>query len=323
MSIESLTNFLENSTTDPADAWIYEAVKRLAGLQPPSYLLGEEEPLLKGDQHRLWLRWFIEGIASPQSFARDESAGRLEMLEVVVRRVRSLFPGADADRHKDLANRITDHLFAEVERLRTCAVRDYARAETRLSLIQEVVTPRCYLCGYEFTPEAIAAFLRVKGRNPIPTPIVLDVLRPRGLDERDQKIEIEHVVPVAAGGSGQDNLRLACGWCNKYKSSRVSIYEASFLPSRTEAFRLGPHRINELPHPFWSIRILALRGKCQHHEGCRATASEAELFVALRDWSGSPNPTNLAVYCATHDPIAALRKQPFAAVRDLWRARTR
>ncbi|WP_457897883.1 HNH endonuclease [Rhizobium sp. LEGMi166a] len=131
-------------------------------------------------------------------------------------------------------------------------------------------------------------------------------------------IEIEHVVPVAHGGHGLDNLRLACGWCNKYKSSKISLYEASQVPSQVSGFKMGPHEIHELPHPFWTIRVLALRRRCQHPEGCVKTADDAEMFVSLVDWGGSPNPINLAIFCEHHDPMAGRRFYPASAVAKLW-----
>lgn len=140
-----------------------------------------------------------------------------------------------------------------------------------------------------------------------------------GIVERDEGIEIEHVVPVASGGSGQANLRLACGWCNKYKSNRISIYESSFLAPRTTKFRIGSYLLNELPVPFWTIRILALRGNCQHLAGCSNTAKTSQLFIALRDWTGSPNPTNLMVFCENHDPIRVDRMQSRTYVQKLWK----
>jgi hypothetical protein len=323
MSIDALGTFIDQAPNAPEDAWDYDAVKRLAGLHMPESVFGDDESMMKGDQHRLWFRWFLEGMASPYVFARDATAGRLDIFRTAFRRITDLYPAVDRERREAVADKVAGLLFIEVEKLRRGRERDYASAATKQSLIQASNTPRCYICGYAFSSEAIDAFLRVKGRNPVRLPVMVDVLRPRGLIEREIGIEIEHVVPVAAGGSGQNNLKLACGWCNMHKSARVSLYEVAHLPPRTNPFQIGGHKLHELPAPFWTVRLLALRGRCQHHDGCGATARESELFIAYRDWAGSPNPTNLSVFCQKHDPIAGVRMDYAATVKKLWTERRR
>lgn len=288
----------------------------------PEIFLGDQQSILRGDQYRLWLRWFLEGLVSPIAVARDASLQRLHVYDAVLRRVSALYNTADLPRRQKLTDQITDHIFADVVRLRAATGRDQADKATRLTLIAERTPPRCYICGFAFSPRAVEAFLNVPGREQVELPKLVDIFRPR-LKTRDISIEVEHVVPVAAGGHGQDNLRLACGWCNKSKSSKVSLYEASHIPPRTGAFNVGLHRIYELPHPFWTIRILALRGECRYHDGCGKTAKDAELFISLLDWRGSPNPMNLVVFCQKHDPIAGTRFQSTATVERLWGERKR
>jgi hypothetical protein len=319
VSIDTLTNFIETTPSDLASAWNYDATSTLASQLLPEVLLGDQVPLLRGDQYRLWLRWFLEGLISPHLIAIDPAKGRLEILAAVINRIDQSYPGIEADRRKRLAQAITTHVHATVEILRAPRVRDHATSATRHSLLAASTAPRCYICGFQFAKEAKDAFLKVKGRQPVKCPQLVDVFTPRGIVERDVGIEIEHVVPVASGGTGQANLRLACGWCNKYKSNRVSIYESSFLTPKTTTFRIGKYQLTELPVPFWAVRLLALRGKCQHLDGCSHTAGTAQLFIALADWSGSPNPTNLKVYCKDHDPIQVDRWQSHASVSKLWR----
>jgi hypothetical protein len=323
MSIDSLIHIIETAPQTPEAAWNYDDVMDLANMQIPSTMFGDDEPLLKGDQHRLWLRWFLEGLASPHKLAGDLHAGHLEIYALIFARIKQIYPMSNLPRQKLLANKLTDLLFAEVQRLRQSIGRDHANKATRVALISTSPTPRCYICGYAFTKEACDAFQQVQGRNPVRLPALVDILRPRGLKERDIGIEIEHVVPVASGGSGQANLRLACGWCNMHKSSRTSLYEAAFMPPRTNFYLVGTHRLHELPHPFWTVRLLALKGKCQHQGGCSVTSADEELFIAFRDWSGSPNPTNLAIYCGTHDPIAGARMLSASTAAALWEDRRR
>lgn len=323
MAIDTLIKFIESTPVDLASAWDFGKVTDMASRRLPENFLGDQEALLMGDQYRLWLRWFLEGLVSPHRAAMDAKIGKLEILASVMTRINLLHTTTDLDRRKKLAEVVTEHIFAMVNHLRNAAQRDYASAATRHALLAANTPARCYICGYVFTQEALDIFLKVKGRAQIILPALVDIFRPRGLVERDEKIEIEHIVPVAAGGSGQANLRLACGWCNKHKSDRVSIYESSFMSPRTRSYRIGNFHLNELPNPFWVIRILALRGKCQHVNGCQHTAADSELFVSLADWSGSPNPTNLIVYCETHDPIRVDRRQARADVEKLWQERRR
>ncbi|MBN9164485.1 MAG: hypothetical protein J0I07_26215 [Myxococcales bacterium] len=321
MSIDSITNFVREASFDPSSYWDYAQLERLAGLELPHDLLGDQATLLKADQHRLWLKWFLEGLASPSRIAGDSSLRRLDIFEAVLGRVTQRYPMVERHRRAALAEKITDHLEAEVDRIRLANSRDHATSATRQALISASAVPRCYICGYAFSQEAIDAFRRVKGREKVKTPLLVDVLRPRGLVERDITIEIEHVVPVAQGGSGQGNLKLACGWCNKHKSSRVSLYEAPFVAPKTLPFVLGSHRLHELPSPFWTIRVMALRGRCQHVDDCDCTAENAELFISLADWTGSPNPTNLVVHCKDHDPIATHRMVDCASAESIWNSR--
>lgn len=322
MAIDDDIRFLTDVPTDPASSWDFDAVITMSGRSLPEIFLGDQQSILRGDQYRLWLRWFLESLLSPVAASRRESVERLNVFESVYKRVKGLYPGIDAMRQRSLTDVITDHLYADIERRRAKVGRDYALKVTKLELIAERTPPRCYICGFPFPKEAIDAFLQSPGADPVMVPTWVDVFRPR-LKQRDLSIEIEHVVPVALHGNGQDNLRLACGWCNKYKSSKVSLYEAGYVAPPVDSIRIGSHELHELPNPFWTIRILALRKRCQHPDGCSNTAKNAELFISLLDWGGSPNPMNLAVFCEDHDPIAPHRRQTHSSVEKVWKERKR
>lgn len=318
MSIDSVSQFFAMASCDSSSAWDYDAILRMSGIEFPRVLLGDQEGLLRGDQHRVWIRWFLEGLVSPFGISKNGEFGRLDIFAIVLGKVNKIYQGIDLNRRRNLAERISEILYLEVERYRQPVARDYASVATKVALLSAATTPRCYICGFEFSTEAVDAFLKTPGRNPVQTPSLVDIFSPRGLKERDIKIEVEHVMPVAAGGHGQDNLRLACGWCNKYKSDRVSIYEATFVPPKTQKFNLGVYDLYELPNPFWTVRTLALRKRCQFLDGCDRTAENSQLVVALNDWRGSPNPTNISVYCLEHDPVAGYRMQHPDLVKKLW-----
>ena len=59
---------------------------------------------------------------------------------------------------------------------------------------------RCWICGFRFDAQAADEFLGGTGVAPRALPLFMDYLKPRGLKPRDFRIEIDHVMPVSAGG---------------------------------------------------------------------------------------------------------------------------
>ncbi|WP_376776294.1 HNH endonuclease signature motif containing protein [Allocatelliglobosispora scoriae] len=164
--------------------------------------------------------------------------------------------------------------------------------------------PRCYLCGYKFTPAARDYFL---GRSRVlPTvSLLVDFTRPR-LKVRHLQIEIDHVQPVVDGGSNEiANLRLACGLCNIIKSRFGSIYDTYSWPVRH--LRHPDLGWVTIPQPLWLLRVLSLRARCEYRDGCAATVETHEMFAAPWSVSGSLNPVNIKVCCSDHDPWASKR----------------
>lgn len=319
MSIDTFTDFIKGLPITPESKWSRDSLAKLALCNAEEPLFRDRKTLLKADQLGLWTRWFLEGLASPLSFL-DESNTKFHVFDIVYKGIEAMYPTSDRLSKRELADAISEHLYAEVTRLRNHEGRDRATTEKRRELIEASSPPRCYLCGYSFSKEAIDKFLGVKGRDPINIPDLVDIFRPRGITERDLTIEVEHVVPVAANGSGQENLQLSCGWCNKYKGAKLSIYDARSAPSRT-SYSIAGKSLNELPEPFWGIRLLAIHPRCQHEDGCDETTKTSEIFIALRDLNGSPNPTNIRFYCKTHDPLSTHRFISRAEATRIWERR--
>ncbi|WP_308725469.1 HNH endonuclease [Metapseudomonas otitidis] len=320
MSIDKLTQTIKELPKDASSRWSEAGIICISRCEPDPIIFRGNTSLLQADQSTLWFRWFMEGLAAPESFAHDTHKTRFHVFETVFNGIDSLFSYEDKIRKQALASEISDHIYEEVELIRKNIKRDHATKEQKRELIKKHSKPHCYLCGYEFTKEAIDAFLGVKGRNPIQLPLTLDIFRPRGLVERDIKIEIEHVIPVAKGGHGFENLELACGWCNKYKGAKHSIYDAPSTTSKVN-YSIGDYSLHELPEPFWSIRMLGVAPRCQHPSGCTATTLTNEIFISLRDWNGSPNPTNLRFYCKQHDEIGPYRFMPREKIEKIWKGR--
>lgn len=320
-SLEQLSTFIASAPHDPACVWRREDLKALAGLSIPDAIFERNHAVLKADAHVLWLRWFLEGMCNPLRYVDDDTKTIVDVHLDTLDRVNGMYPGTPQPERHQLAQQISRHVMAEVERRRRLA-RTHATAAQRRELVDNAGgAPRCWMCGYLFSRAAVDRFLRKSKFEP-ELPEFVDILRPRGLIKRDIRIEVEHIVPVAGGGGGLDNLALACGWCNANKGARTSIYDARARSPRS-AFVLGGHQLHELPQPFWSVRLMAFRRTCEHLGGCTASVDDAELFLAPSDPRGSLNPSNLRVVCASHDPYAARRFLGREAARKIWQERGR
>lgn len=321
-SLEQLSTFIAGASHDPASTWRRDDLKALAGLAIPDVILERNHAVLRADAHALWLRWFLEGVCNPLRYVDDETKTIVDIHTDTLDRVNGLYPATPQPERQQLAEHISRHVMSEVERRRRVG-RTHATTAQRRELVDNAGgKPRCWMCGFLFSQPAVDRFLRKAKGIDLDLPDFVDVIRPRGLIKRDIGIEVEHIVPVAGGGGGMDNLALACGWCNASKGARTSIYDAHARPPRS-VFVLGGHQMHELPQPFWCVRLVAFRRSCEHVGGCTASVDNAELFIAPSDPRGSLNPSNLRVFCAAHDPYAAHRFHGQETVRKIWDERVR
>ena len=116
---------------------------------------------------------------------------------------------------------------------------------------------------------------------------------------------------MAAGGEDDENLAFACGWCNSQKGARLTLYDIGADDVVLKHPKLG--RIS-VPRPFWIVRLLAIRGRCEWPGGCAKTTENSELTVAPRWVRGTMNPMNLQLTCAEHDPLGDNR----LVSRKIW-----
>lgn len=321
MSLLSVTKYIGDTSHNPKSFWQHDALLASSLVVPPDLILSRSSVILKSDVYSLWFRWFVEGLCNPLRYM-DESKTIINILADTKDRVDNMYASEPQDEREALAKNIATHIMAEVQRRRQLKRITASSAQKRELVDAAVGKPRCWMCGFEFSQPTIDRFLHKANRSAVNLPQFVDILRPRGLFMRDVCIEVEHIVPVAAGGGGLDNLALACGWCNKSKGARTSIYDADARAPRA-IFRLGIHNWHELPHPFWTVRLLAIRRRCEHVDGCSATVDNTELFIAPTDHRGSPNPSNLHVYCSNHDPYAGSRFYGREEARKIWKERTR
>ncbi len=300
----------------PKDVWEKVGIERLALFAFPDSLVGRRQSLLKADMHQQWLRWFVESIVDPRQIA----AQRLpypHVFKAVLDAISQRYADQDKTQSEKAAlSSVIAGIACSIAESISAAVSRSAISSSQKSLLLQLAgsSPRCWICGAPFSEQAIECFLYSK-KTDIPTPMFLDVFKPRGLVERDLRIEIDHVYPFSRGGLDDDNLRLACGWCNKHKSAHLSMYEVEGQP-RHVAFRNGI--LCSIPQPFWTVRLLATVKNCEHPEGCDKSTTTSELTVVKSNQSGAPNPTNLRVTCFEHDPMVDIRLQPPSLVRAVW-----
>lgn len=296
-----------NSTLPP---WSDQAVTALAELRIPDRFQGRNSQILRADIHRQWATWFTESILDPHVL---EDASYPYVFEVVYNAVGTLFPDCTLPERRDFAREIATHLSAIAVSNRQR--RSYDR-DTRSTLLAFAGNPpRCWICGASFLTAAITDFLdRTTTEHDLPN--FIDILKPRGLQSRDYAIEIDHVIPLARGGGEGDNLRLACGWCNRSKRDFLTVYDVAGAPHTIQPVR--GTSLRSLPRAFWVTRILATRGICEHELGCVNNALTSELTVCLRFKTGAANPVNLRVTCLEHDPLISEKLLPRHTARLIW-----
>lgn len=307
--------FIDEALGDTGRAWAGESLESLSRLRVPDRLLGKRRMLLRADINEQWARWFVESLVDPRGYLFGELS-YAKIFSDVYEEVDQKFEGFSKREKRDFASVISNIVIEFAERGRASRRRRVvAQAERHLLLELAGNPPRCWICGMRFAQEAVENFLYQETRE-IPTPRFMDVFIPRGLSRHDFSIEVDHIVAHACGGGEGDNLALSCGWCNRYKSSWSSVYDVEGQPRVAGQNSLG---FVSLPHPFWSVRLLATVRCCEYPGGCERSADSDAMTVALVNERGAPNPVNLRVSCFEHDPLAAQRFQPERVVREMWK----
>lgn len=299
MLADELNEFLTAALHMPERRWEQQGVAHLARLRVPDAIFGSRGALLRADVHTLWAQWFLESLCDPEPYLERENKFAF-IVSDVAERVRAMLcdvPERESKRMIEVVAMLVDR---EVERRRE-ARRIASNIDFRHTLIDlSRGQARCWVCGYAFEPWAIDRFLRHQTTVP-PMPQFVDLAKPR-LVRRDQEIEIDHVVPVFAGGREGDNLRLACGWCNKSKSANMSLYDVTSASETIVHPTLGRLTV---PRPFWIVRFLAIHGECEWpgDGGCSKSTKNAELTVCSWHQPGAMNPANLRVTCSEHHAL--------------------
>lgn len=263
---------------------------------------------MRADIYLEWAVWFAESHVDPLPF----STGAMTYGEFVARVRDSVainYPFMNETNRKSLAEIILKLSTSRAESYRESHRTSIADRDRKVLLeCSGVDRPRCAICGFSFPDEAIARFLKESSRQ-IKTPLYVDYLMPRGVRVADLLIEVDHVVPVARGGNIFENLQLCCGWCNRHKGAKESLYEVA---GATRRLQLGGLSISS-PQPFWVVRSIGAEGKCTD---CGATTTTRNLRVALKSDAGTANPWNLKVVCDEHDPSYSSRLVPVSLFKN-------
>lgn len=303
MEFEEISSFL-SATADKLEAcWNLQELSSIANQRVPDLVMNGRGALLRADIHILWTQWFIESICSPELYA-DSAKSYPHIVEAVQKRSVSVFPKIPEHERKKLIKYIARLIHKEVQR-RKIRKRFPLSLETK-KLLWDIAgpEPRCWICGYKFTKWAENKFLEYGSDPNPPLPRFIDYVTLHGLIPRDISVEVDHAIPFSRGGKEEDNLRLSCGWCNLHKGDRISIYDVAVQPRIVKHPKFGRQSV---PHPFWTVRLLSVRGKCEYEGGCNNTVRSEQLSVVYRHPEGAMNPTNLQLVCPDHDFLGSNR----------------
>ncbi len=288
-----------------SNAWSSEQLRSLALLAVPDAALGVSGWLLRADAALTWGRWLLESIVDPAPYMMyDDERHSYATIYAAVRAIVQAEATELADEAiKSLARSMARAAWDEIRFQRSRARRALTRTVRNQVWLAAEPEPRCHLCGYAFDGAAKDRYFGRASRRELP--LLVDFTRPRGRNPRDLTAEVDHVRPVATGGGGDlDNLRLACGWCNRTKWFYDHLYAVpTWRPATVQHPVLGPVSV---PQPLWVVRHVSAVGRCEQ-PGCAGRLATHELFVAPRRLSGALTPTNIAVWCIDHDPWSTER----------------
>lgn len=303
MEFAEISSFFD-TTADKLEAlWDIQSLSNIANQRVPDFIMSGRGTLLRADIHILWTQWFVESICDPEIFA-DSHLGYAYIVNIVQKTIPSIFPGIPEQERNELTKYLARLVEKEVKR-RKSRKRISVSLETRKLLWDICVPePRCWICGYKFTKWAENKFLGYTNHKEAPLPQFVDYMTLHGLTEHDISVEVDHTLPFSKGGNEEDNLSLACGWCNSHKGDRISLYDVAVKPRKLEHPKLKKQSI---PHSFWVVRLLSVRRCCEYEGGCDKTVDNAQLSIIPRHPEGAMNPTNLRVTCSEHDPLGSNR----------------
>jgi hypothetical protein len=264
--------------------------------------------LLEADVRAVWLRWLVEGAVPVGSSPRNVALLAAELISSAEDMLAEVTPLLNQVERRAAAHVMAEIAFAWITAESGKRVR-LSKSEKRLILLAAGHPVRCWICGSQFSERAIERYLGELDEPFVPAAFV-DCFYPRGIHASDYECQVEHVTPVAAGGTNDsENLRLACGYCNKIKRESLDIYARSSTYNNIIHPALGRLR---LPNPYWVCRLMAVDGTCSV---CACSSRDTAIRAGPARLSSYVNPSNLRLYCADHDPFLDVRWIPSSSFR--------
>lgn len=297
-------------------SWARETVDELSSLHVSDRIFGERrKSVLKADVGILWANWFIESALDPLRYINKDK-GYVHIYADALREIASKLSHLTKVEAADLSRLIAGEVWEQVEILKSQSERSTFSKDQRFDLLADAgPEPRCWLCGYQFSDEAIKTFEESAPFRGLERSFV-DVFKPNGLNSADGGIQIDHVESWSRGGRDRpSNLRLSCAWCNRHKSNHRSIYDVSGTAHRA---RQNDRGIFSLPQKFWIIRLIASVRSCEYKQGCSCTIENTELTIEPINPNGIASPTNLRVVCPDHHFLKDKRLLPRRVVSSIW-----
>ena len=290
--------FVEDALGDAGSWWQGTALRRVAGLDVPEAVLDTNRDLFVADIRWLWALWFVESLGNPRRYLTGP-VSRPRIFADVLRAVRGRFVDRGTAEQEKIASSVADIVLGMVRGLQQTGG---GRRSWPLPLKEELLDrakdpPRCWLCGGVFPQTAVDRFMKGDRNIEVAPLAYVDILRPRGIRGADLAIQVDHVQAFAQGGGEDDNLALACAWCNGAKSWFRWLYDPDSRAFRGHA---GVFKGVDLPKPFWTVRLMGAVRQCEH-PGCAKSADNSEVTVVPVGDNGVFNPLNLRVTCLEHD----------------------
>lgn len=310
--MEGLKEYIEDAFSSLNNAWDRGGINKHGMLTPPEKLFLGDKLLIKNDINLQWLTWFCESLC----FLHDElSKKTLHDIHSLVRRgLNNIGVSTDNTNGYELSKMISLFVYKKLDIMYE-RKRETATKSKKLELLESSGRyPKCWICNNKFDDAAIDLFLSSGQKGQINLPSMVDYMMPRGLIERDLKIEIEHKIPFSKGGgdiSDIENIDLSCGWCNRYKSNYISLYDVG---KSSKFYRHNVLGDVSIPEPYWIIRKMGLYNKC-HEDSC-TKGRKNKLFIDLINPHGTANPLNLKVVCLDHVKDYHLRRVPAQSYRE-------
>ena len=307
MTAAELTRLLELAGRLETAAWSRCGTQRLAESVVGDGYGVRVNQRLRGDAALLWLNWFVDGVVDSERYG----ASRAQLLQATFLAVNRLFAEESAGTKRELTRAVARIAYRRQRRAGTPR-RSIFREEKMDLLAEASGHPRCWICGFRFSTARVRSFLSGGSPADIVKPDEVDYMAPRGCSRNDLRIEVDHVLPIARGGTyDPSNLRIACGWCNRQKAHGETIYGTDDRPQRFDHPRLGPVGV---PQSFWVVRVLALSGRCEIDAECTNGNLNSQLYVATETLGAGVSPSALVVCCRDHDPMRDSRFVPRLAV---------